>query len=82
MAAMQPADLLVRVIEKAGVVLHQAAVDALGVLGLVIPRRNLLRAAASASRLAGTTPSCFWRANVSSRYLSQPASNLPLYFSR
>ena len=37
------------------------------------------RAVSSAS--AGMTPSFFWRANVSSRSLSQPWSNLPLYFS-
>ena len=30
---------------------------------------------------AGMTPSSFWRAKVSSRSLSQPWSNLPLYFS-
>ncbi|MCY1538780.1 hypothetical protein D9M68_743400 [compost metagenome] len=32
--------------------------------------------------MAGTTPSFFWRARVSSRYLSQPMSNCPLYLSR
>ena len=30
---------------------------------------------------AGITPSFFWRAKVSSRSLSQPWSNLPLYLS-
>ena len=30
---------------------------------------------------AGTTPSSFWRASVSSRATSQPASNLPWYLS-
>ncbi len=37
------------------------------------------RAVSSAS--GGITPSSFWRANVSSRSLSQPWSNLPLYFA-
>ena len=37
------------------------------------------RAVSSAS--CGTTPSSFWRASVSSRSLSQPWSNLPLYFA-
>ena len=37
------------------------------------------RAVSSAS--GGITPSCFWRANVSSRKASQPWSNLPLYFA-
>ena len=30
---------------------------------------------------AGTTPSAIWRASVSSRSLSQPWSNLPLYLA-
>ena len=30
---------------------------------------------------AGTTPSLIWRASVSSRSLSQPWSNLPLYLA-
>ena len=33
------------------------------------------------SASAGMTPSSFWRANVSSRSLSQPSSNWPSYFS-
>ena len=37
------------------------------------------RAVSSAS--GGITPSAFWRANVSSRSLSQPWSNWPLYFA-
>ncbi len=30
---------------------------------------------------SGMMPSCFWRAKVSSRYLSQPPSNWPLNFA-
>ena len=37
------------------------------------------RAVSSAS--AGTTPSSFWRASVSSRSASQPASKRPLYLA-
>ena len=40
---------------------------------------SLGRLVSSAS--GGTTPSFFWRARVSSRSLSQPWSNLPLYLS-
>ena len=77
-AAIEPADLHVGVFQEAGIVLHQAAVDPLRVLGLVIPGRDFLRARRELRVLAGMTPSCFCRAKVSSRYLSQPASNLPL----
>ena len=45
------------------------------------PRRGSPRAGRSARSSAGTTPSSFWRANVSSRSVSQPWSNLPLYFA-
>ena len=38
-----------------------------------------MRGDSSAS--AGTTPSSFWRANVSSRITSQPLSNTPWYLS-
>ena len=37
----EPPDLLVRVVEEAGIVLHQAAVDPLRLLGLIVPCRDL-----------------------------------------
>ncbi len=45
------------------------------------PRREAPRGARSARCPAGTIPSFFCRANVCSRSLSQPWSNLPLYLS-
>ena len=45
------------------------------------PRPGSPRGASVSSASAGMTPSFFCRANVSSRSLSQPWSNLPLYLS-
>ena len=52
-AVDQPADLVVGVGHVRGVVLHQPAIDALRVLGLVIPRGDLLRPRRELRALAG-----------------------------
>ena len=54
-----------------------------GALGLrdVCPTHGIVLSRGVSSVLAGIQPSCFWRAKISSRSLSQPWSNLPLYLS-
>ena len=61
---MQPADVVVGVLEEAGVHLHLAREDRLEVVGHVVPRRDL---GGSRGQLGvgGMTPSSFWRAKVS-----------------
>ena len=77
----QPADVVVGVLEEAGVDLHLAREHGLQVVGHVVPGGDLLgRSVSSAS--AGITPSSFWRANVRSRSASQPSSNCALVLVR
>ena len=71
------ADVVVGVLGEPGVDLHLAGVERLEVLGDVIPCREGVVAGVS-SVSPGITPSSFCRANVSSRSLSHPWSNLPL----
>ena len=77
----QPADVPVGVLGEAREDLHLPGVELL--LGVVerVPGREQVRPLRSDSVSCGTIPSFFWRSSVSSRYLSQPSSNLPLYLS-
>ena len=77
----EPADVVVGVLEEAGVDLHLAREDRLAVARASRPRPGISVGRAVSSASSGTTPSCFWRASVSSRSASQPWSNLPLYFA-
>jgi hypothetical protein len=76
----QPPDVVVGVLEEAGVDLHLAREHRLELVGhvlpgwdLLVPRRQL--------RLRRTTPSSFCRSRISSRSASQPWSKRPLYLS-
>ena len=76
----EPPDVVVGVLEEAGVDLHLPREHRLQLVGhvvpggdLVVPRRQL--------RLRGHDPSSFWRARISSRNASQPPSKRPLYLS-
>ena len=76
----QASDLTVGVIEEAGEDFLQARID----LALRIAEIGPGVDAGIARRklgIGGMTPIFFWRSKVSSRTLSQPWSNLPLYFS-
>ena len=77
----QAADVPVGVLLEAGVDLHLACVELLLVVAGASPRPGSASGRGVSSASAGITPSCFCRANVSSRSLSQPWSNLPRYFS-
>ena len=73
-----PADVVVGVLRVAGVDLHLPGVEGLAVVGERRPRPGNASSRGVSSASAGITPSCFWRAKVSSRSRSQPWSNLPL----
>ena len=75
------ADIVVGLLEEAGIDLHLARQHRFELGGHVVPRRGSPRAGRSARRRSGMTPSFFCRAKISSRSLSQPPSNLPLYLS-
>ena len=76
----QTADVMVRVLQEAGIDLHLAREHRLHFGGDRVPGGDLGMARRS-SQSSGMTPSAFCRAKVSSRSLSQPWSNLPLYLS-
>jgi hypothetical protein len=76
----EAADVMVGVLHEAGVDLHLPGEDRLEVFGHVVPRGDLAGARRELG-VAGTTPSSFWRASVSSRSASQPASKRPLYLA-
>ncbi len=74
------ADLVVGVLLEAGIDFHLAGVDAFSSGGSESQAGNAGSRGVSLA-FAGMTPSSFCRANVSSRSLSHPWSNLPLYLS-
>ena len=75
-----PADVVVGVFGEARIHLHLTGVEGLQVRGTSSHAGNASFLGVS-SASAGITPSAFCRAKVSSRSLSQPWSNLPLYLS-
>ena len=80
-AVDQATDLEVGVVHVRRIILHQPAVNIPGIGRLVIPRGDARgRGVSCVPRGMMPMSSCF--ACVSSRCLSQPWSNLPLYFSR
>ena len=80
MASMTPADLVVGIFAEAGEDFHLVGEEFLLVRAELVPVLDGLGLGASLVP-AGTTPSLIWRASVSSRSLSQPWSNLPLYLA-
>ena len=81
MASMTPPDVVVGVLEEAGVDLHLAGEHRLERRPARPTRPGCPRGAAVSSVSGGTTPSAFWRARVSSRRTSQPASKRPRWRS-
>src|SRR5262249_31410352 len=76
----QATDLMVGIGQVSRIDFHHARIESLLVSGqgvhAGIPSGRVLSLV-----LGGTTPSLIWRASVSSRTLSQPWSNCPLYLS-
>ena len=77
----QAADVMVGVLQKARIDFHLARENRLHFGGDRVPGGNFGVALRQLGNPAGMTPSSFCRANVSSRSLSQPWSNLPSYLS-
>ena len=76
----QPSDVMVGVLHEAGIHLHLAGEDRLH-RGVMVSQAGISGWRAVSWQSGGMTPSSFCRAKVSSRSLSQPWSNLPLYLS-
>ena len=76
----QPADMMIGVLQEAGVDFHLRAQDGFIASGMS-SHAGISAWRAVSSQSSGMTPSFFCRAKVSSRSLSQPWSNLPLYLS-
>src|SRR6516225_4550105 len=76
----QTANVIISVRQSARIDLHHPCEQALLVRRQRIPRRNLFRARRQLG-IGRTTSSLICRASVSSRTLSQPWSNCPLYFA-
>ena len=80
MASIEPADVVVGVLQERRVHLHLPGQHGLELVGHVVPGRDLVVPPVS-SASAGMTPSSFCRAKVRSRWASQPSSNCPAYLS-